>query len=71
LCAANFHRSSSPVSGLRQRLADVCILSGRGIKVNRFSGKDQEVFPESREANSPRPREWARLLRQAQPRTIA
>jgi hypothetical protein len=33
----------------------VCILSGRELKVNRFSGKDQEVFPESREANSPRP----------------
>jgi hypothetical protein len=38
------HLSSSPVSVLRQRLADVCMLSGRGIKVNRFSGKDMEVF---------------------------
>jgi hypothetical protein len=36
-------------------VADVCILSGLGIKVNRFLGKDVEVFPKSREAHSPRP----------------
>ena len=28
-------------------VADVCILSGRELKVNRFSGKDMEVFPET------------------------
>ena len=44
LVAADFHLPSSPVSGCVSVVADVCILSGRGIKVNRFFGKDVEVF---------------------------
>ena len=41
-----FHLSSSPVcvASVVSFASDVCILSGLGIKVNRFSGKDQEVF---------------------------
>jgi hypothetical protein len=44
LCAADFHRSSPRLVVCVSVVADVCILSGGKLKVNRFSGKDVEVF---------------------------
>ncbi len=40
------HRLNLRLVSVRSQLPDVCILSGRELKVNRFSGKDIEVFSE-------------------------
>lgn len=44
LCAADFHRRRLRLVVCVSDLLYVCILSTLGIKVNRFSGKDMEVF---------------------------
>jgi len=46
LCAADFHLQSSPVSGLRQRLAVRVYLIGRGIKGQQVFWKRYGSFSE-------------------------